>query len=74
VYGRKPIKAQDALNAGIVDKLIDSDFLNGAVAFAKGIAGKPAPKTRERNQKLETPQDNSTILPPREAVRKKQRN
>ena len=73
--GGKPIKAQDALNAGIVDKLIDGDFLNGAVAFAKEIAGKLAPKTRERNQKLGTPQDNSTIFASaREAVRKKQRN
>ena len=56
-------------------KLIDGDFLNGAVAFAKEIAGKPAPKTRERNQKLGTPQDNSTIFASaRETVRKKQRN
>ena len=35
--GGKPIKAQDALNAGIVDKLIDGDFLNGAVAFARRL-------------------------------------
>src|ERR1700675_2768118 len=60
--GGKPIKAQDALSVGIVDRLIDGDFLNGAVAFAKEIAGQPAPKTRERNQKLGTPQDNSTIF------------
>ena len=73
--GGNPIKAQDALKAGIVDQLIDGDLLNGAVAFAREIAGKPAPKTRERNQKLGTPQENSTIFAAaRDAARKKQRN
>ena len=50
-----PVKAADALKAGIVDQLIDGDLLKGAVAFAREIAAKPAPKTRERNQKLGTP-------------------
>ena len=45
-----PIKAKEALALGIVDKLIDGDLLTGAVAFAREIAGKPAPKTRERNE------------------------
>src|ERR1700720_2291690 len=51
-----PVKAQDALKAGIVDRLIDGDLLKGAVTFAREIAGKPAPRTRERNQKLGTPE------------------
>jgi 3-hydroxyacyl-CoA dehydrogenase len=70
-----PVKAPDALKAGIVDQLIDGDLLQGAVAFAREIAGKPAPKTRERNQKLGTPEQNAPIFAAaRDAARKKQRN
>src|SRR6266581_739675 len=57
-----PVKAQDALQAGILDRLIDGDLLSGAVAFAREVAGKPAPKTRERNDKLGTPEQNATIF------------
>src|SRR6202046_4582219 len=48
----KPVKAPDALKYGIVDRLIEGDLLAGAIAFAREIGGKPAPKTRERNEKL----------------------
>ena len=73
--GGNPIKAQDALKCGLVDRLIDGDFLSGAVAFAREVAGKPAPKTRERNQKLGTPEENGAIFATaRDTVRKKQRN
>jgi 3-hydroxyacyl-CoA dehydrogenase len=70
----KPIKAKDALAAGIVDKLIEGDLLVGAVAFAREVAGKPAPKTRERNEKLGTAEQNAPIFAAaRDAVRKKAR-
>ena len=70
-----PVKAADALKAGIVDQLIEGDLLAGAVAFAREIAGKPAPKTRERNQKLGTPEQNAAIFAAaRDTARKKQRN
>ncbi|HEY2390519.1 MAG TPA: 3-hydroxyacyl-CoA dehydrogenase NAD-binding domain-containing protein [Candidatus Angelobacter sp.] len=70
----KPIKAKDALAAGIVDKLIEGDLLAGAVAFAREVAGKPAPKTRERNEKLGTAEQNAPIFAAaREAARKKAR-
>jgi 3-hydroxyacyl-CoA dehydrogenase len=73
--GGNPVKAQAALEAGILDRLIDGDFLNGAVAFAREIAGRACPKTRERNQKLGVSQENGTIFAAaRDAVRKKQRN
>lgn len=73
--GGNPVKAQDALDAEIVDKLIDGDFLKGAVAFACEVAGKPAPKTRERNQKLGKAEEDAAIFSnARDAVRKKQRN
>ena len=70
----KPVKATEALKFGIVDRLIEGDLLTDAVAFAREIAGKPAPKTRERNQKLGTPDENAQIFAAaREAARTKQR-
>jgi 3-hydroxyacyl-CoA dehydrogenase len=70
----KPVKAKDALAAGIVDRVIEGDLLKGAVAFAREIAGKPAPKTRDRNEKLGTPEQNAAIFAAaREAAKKKAR-
>jgi len=70
----KPVKAPDALKYGIVDRLIDGDLLTGAIAFAREIAGKPAPKTRERNDKLGTAEQNAPIFAAaRETARTKQR-
>ena len=69
-----PVKAADALQAGIVDRLIEGDLLAGAVAFAQEIAGKPVRKTRERADKLGTPEENAPIFAAaRETARKKQR-
>ena len=69
-----PIKAKEALQLGIVDKLIDGDLLAGAVAFAREIAGKPARKTRERNEKLGSAEQNAPIFAAaRDAARKKAR-
>ena len=47
-----PVKAQEALAAGIVDRIIDGDLRAGAMAFAREIADKPFQKTRDRNEKL----------------------
>ena len=70
-----PISAKDALKFGIVDRLIEGDLLSGAVRFAREIAGKPAPKTRERNEKLGTATENAPLFAAaRETARKKQRN
>ena len=70
----KPISAEQALKYGIVDRLIEGDLLTGALAFAREVAGKPAPKTRERNEKLGTPEQNASIFDAaRETARKKQR-
>jgi len=57
-----PVPAADALKAGIIDKLIDGDLLAGAIAFAQEVASKPAPKTRERNEKLGTAAENAPIF------------
>src|ERR1700730_6154078 len=69
-----PVKAEEALKFGIVDRLIEDDLLAGAVAFAREVAGKSAPKTRERDEKLGNMEDNVQIFSSaRETDAKKQR-
>jgi 3-hydroxyacyl-CoA dehydrogenase len=71
----KPVPAPEAFNAGILDKIIEGDLLTGAIAFAREIAGKPVPKTRERNEKLGTPGQYAPVFAAaREKSRAKQRN
>jgi 3-hydroxyacyl-CoA dehydrogenase len=48
----EPVSAKEALAAGIADRMIEGDLRAGAVAFAREVAGRPIPKTRERNGKL----------------------
>jgi 3-hydroxyacyl-CoA dehydrogenase len=45
----EPIGAADALQSGLINRIIDGDLLPGAVAFAREMAGKGGPprKTRE---------------------------
>ncbi|MFZ0799275.1 MAG: 3-hydroxyacyl-CoA dehydrogenase NAD-binding domain-containing protein [Terriglobales bacterium] len=70
----KPISAREAAALGLIDRLIEGDLLAGAVTFAREIAAKPAPKTRERMQKLGTAAESAPIFAAaRDAVRKKQR-
>jgi 3-hydroxyacyl-CoA dehydrogenase len=57
-----PISAEEALNAGIIDRLVQGDLPAGAVAFAREIAAKPAPKTRDRSDKLGTPDENAPLF------------
>ncbi|MFY9804597.1 MAG: 3-hydroxyacyl-CoA dehydrogenase NAD-binding domain-containing protein [Candidatus Acidiferrales bacterium] len=68
------VKAEEALKFGILDRLVEGDLLAGAVSFAREIAGRPVPKTSERNEKLGTPEANAPIFAAaRDAARKKQR-
>jgi 3-hydroxyacyl-CoA dehydrogenase len=70
----KPVGSGQALTLGIIDRVIDADSLAGAIAFAQEVAGKSARKTRERNEKLGTPEENAPIFAAaRDAVRKRQR-
>jgi 3-hydroxyacyl-CoA dehydrogenase len=72
--GGNPITTEEAFELGIVNRLIDGDLLVGAVAFAQEVVGKPGPKTRERNTKLGTSEQNAGIFASaRENARKKQR-
>ena len=70
-----PVKAQEALRLGIVDRIIDGDLVAGAVRFAIEITHRPTVKTRERNEKLGTSEQNSSVFAAaRESARRKQRN
>jgi len=61
VSGR-PIKAPQALQMGLIDRVMEEDLLSGAVRFAHEVAGQPVRKTRERNERLGTASDNATIF------------
>jgi 3-hydroxyacyl-CoA dehydrogenase len=71
----KPVAAAEAFELGLIDRLIEGDLLAGAVAFAREMIGKPAPRTRERVEKLGTPEENAALIASaRERVRTKQRS
>ena len=63
----EPVKAPDALAAGIVDRLIDGDLLSGAVAFARE---QTAPR---RTRDLPVRPDPAAVAAAREQARKKMR-
>jgi len=70
----KTVRAEDALAAGIIDRLIEGDLLTGAVALAREFAAAPMRKTRERNEKLGSAEQNAPIFAAaRDTARKKQR-
>jgi 3-hydroxyacyl-CoA dehydrogenase len=69
-----PVNAEEALKLGIVDRIVEGDLLSGALAFARKVAGKTAPKTRERKEKLGSATENALIFSAaRESSAKKQR-
>ena len=61
-----PTGAKEALEIGIIDRIVDGttsgDLLAGAIAFAQEVAEKPAAKTRERNENLGNPGENAPIF------------
>lgn len=68
------VSAAEALQHGMVDRLIEGDLLAGALLFARELAGRSPRRTRERDEKLGTAEANAPILAAaREAVNKKQR-
>ena len=70
----EPVDARAALAAGIVDKIVEGDLLQGAIEFARGVAGKLALKTRERSEKLQDASANTAIFAQaREQARKTRR-
>jgi 3-hydroxyacyl-CoA dehydrogenase len=70
----EPIDAKAANAAGVIDKLIDGDLLEGAIAFAQEVAAKPIVKTRDRKEKLADGAGNTAIFAvAREQARKTKR-
>ncbi len=59
-----PISPQEAFNHGVLDRVIDGDLLQGAIAFLreKIASGEKPPKTRERKDKLGDEATNAAIL------------
>src|SRR5262245_51457360 len=73
----KAIRAPEAVRLGLFDKIIEGDLRDGAIAFARQVAdsGGPHRRTRDRNEKLGSPESNAAILAAgREQARKKRRN
>ena len=69
----EPIKAQAALEAGIVDRIVEGDLLTGAIAFAREVLakGETPRKPRDRNEKLTA--DAAIFATAREQARKTRR-
>ena len=60
----EPIGAAEALRHGIADEIVEGDLLEGAIRFLRGSldAGRPAPRTRERVDKLGDPESNARLF------------
>ncbi len=44
----EPVGARDAVACGVADRVIEGDLLEGAMAFAREVAGRPIRRVRER--------------------------
>src|SRR5947207_1096501 len=71
----EPVKAPAALEAGIVDRIIEGDLLTGAIAFAREILarGEKPRKPRDRNEKLADISSTAVFAAAREQARKTRR-
>jgi 3-hydroxyacyl-CoA dehydrogenase len=73
----KPIRAPEAVRLGLFDEIIEGDLPAGAIAFARHVADSSGPhrRTRDRNEKLGSPESNAAIYAAgREQARKTRRN
>ncbi len=59
-----PVRAADALAAGIIDRIVEGDLLSAALQFALDVAasGGPWPKTSARNEKLGSAEMNAPLF------------
>jgi 3-hydroxyacyl-CoA dehydrogenase len=60
----EPVPAPEALQAGILDKIVAGDLLEGAIAFARALAARDEPprKTCDLTEKLNDPKANAQAL------------
>lgn len=71
-----PVKAPDALQHGIIDRIIEGDLLEGAISFIREMLAKGGPhrKTSERTEKLGDAEHNAQLFAmAREMAKKKGR-
>ena len=61
VSGR-PIKAPQALEMGLIDKMIEGDLRAGAIEYARALSRTGHRKTRERSDKLGTAEANAPLF------------
>jgi 3-hydroxyacyl-CoA dehydrogenase len=74
--GGEPISAADALQHGVVDKIVEGDLLKGAIAFARELIarGGPPRRTRDLNAKLaDTAGNLAALAKVRDVVNKRAR-
>lgn len=58
-----PIGAKEAYDVGLIDRLIEGDLLQHAVAFAEEVKdARPLPKSSERDDKLQEACDNPALF------------
>jgi 3-hydroxyacyl-CoA dehydrogenase len=71
----KPIKAPEALDAGLLDAISEGDLTTDAIAYARSAAAPGAAvRTRERRDRLGSPEDNAALFAAaRETARKTRR-
>lgn len=52
ILSGNPIPATRAKALGVIDSVIEGDLARDAVAFAASVVGRPAPKVRDRDEKI----------------------
>lgn len=58
-----PIGAQDALQSGLIDKIVEGDLLQEAIQFARDcVSADSHPRVRDRQDKLQSAIDNPAIF------------
>ena len=69
----EPVKASEAIKAGIIDRIIEGDLLQGAIEFLREriASGEQHPKTSERDEKLGDPDSNAAAFAAARAQAKK---
>src|SRR5579884_1242126 len=60
--GGNPVSAQQALEYGIVDRIMTGDLLSGAVQFAREVWDRPTQRTRDRGSKLGTLSEHVAVI------------
>ncbi len=58
----KPLKAPDALEAGLLDAVVQDDLPAAAVEFARNAGARPRVRTRDLHAKLGAPAENAPLF------------